>query len=160
MKAKQNANAALEGQSQKNEALQSELDKTKKSMGDALAKANVEITQRGRILEIKERELQQLQSKYAALVEDGKVSQIEAKKEIDTRVQDLTRMEASLKMQHEERGVLEKEIVKFKGEIERAKGEVRKSGDVRDGEMKKMEQVSLFSYFALDSLSMLSSLQF
>ena len=129
-------------------------------MGDALAKANVEIKQRGRILEIKERELQQLQSKYAALVEDGKVSQIEAKKEINTRVQDLTRMEASLKMQHEERGVLEKEIVKFKGEIERAKGEVRKSGDVRDGEMKKMEQVSLFSYFALDSLSMLSSLQF
>ena len=86
-------------------------------------------------MEIKERELQQLQSKYAAIVEDGKVSQIEAKKEIDTRVQDLTRMEASLKMQHEERGVLEKEIVKFKGEIERVKGEVRKSGDVRDGEM-------------------------
>ena len=86
-------------------------------MGDALVKANEDIDQRGCILEIKERELHELQAHYAVLSDSSG------------------------------------ESAKLKGEFDRVKYEMKKSRDVRDEEMKKIDQVSVFTvYFVLRRL--------
>ena len=135
------ADAALAKQVKKSEELQLELNRTKKQMSDSLAEANVEITQRGQVLERKERELTEVSAQYKDLVAQVDNVNASAKEKLTAQAEDLRKMEVKLKSESQEKGALANEIAKLKKDIAVSTDGAEKTVNAQNSEMKKMEQV-------------------
>jgi hypothetical protein len=132
---KEQASLAMVEQTNKNERLQSELDRVRKEMSDSLAEANVEITQRGAVLERKERMLAELQDTYDSVLDQMERASASAKEKIELQAERLMTVEAS---GSKEKSALAAQISQLRKEITLVKSDVQKTITALNSEIKYM----------------------
>ena len=135
--AKEEAQLAMAEQAKKNERLRSELDRVTKEMSDSLAEANVEITQRGAVLERKERILAELQDKYDSVLDQMEKANASAKSKIELQAEQLRTAEAS---GSEEKSALVAQISQLSKEISSIKSDAQKTVTALNSEINNLAQ--------------------
>ena len=114
-----------------------ELDRVRMEMSDSLAKANVEITQLGQILEGKERMLVELQDKYDAVLDEMKNANESAKKKFQLQVEQMKTLEA---LESEEKSALSAEISQLSTELLSVKSDSQNTIRAMNNEIKGMSE--------------------
>ena len=135
--ANEQASLAMAEQTNKNERLQSELDCDRKEMSDSLGKANVKITQRGAVLERKERMLAELQHKYDSVLDQMERASASAKETIKLQAERLMTVEAS---GSKEKSALAAQISQLTKEITLVRSDVQKTITALNSDIKYMAQ--------------------
>ena len=135
--ANEQASLAMAEQTNKKERLQSELDCDRKEMSDSLGKANVKITQRGAVLERKERMLAELQDKYDSVLDQMERASASAKEKIKLQAERLMTVEAS---GSKEKSALAAQISQLTKEITLVRSNVQKTITALNSDIKYMAQ--------------------
>jgi len=140
-----NADAAVAERSKRVDELTQELARAKKQYGDSLAEANVEITQRGVVLERKENMLIELREKCDVLEGAMKDAEAESRKKLEEQSKELQRMESDLKSERQEKAsvanAMEGRIAQLKKDMDGTQSDAQKTAAARDDERMEMERV-------------------
>ena len=138
--AKDEAKAAVTKQTNMRKQMQAELERVRTETSNSISEANVEINQRGAMLQQKENLLQELQKKYDVLVDEAKKSNTASKSKIAAQNDELIKMESSLKASTQQNGSLNEQIMRLKKNLALAESDAGKSAQAQAKEVKLSEQ--------------------
>ena len=134
---KEQAKLSVAEQAKMNEQLQSELDRVQKEMSDSLAKANADITQRGRILEEKEKMLASLQEKYTLLLDQMESANVLAKKKLDAQAEQIRKLEVA---GNQELSNLSGQVSTLKKDLSLTQGDAQKRVTALNNKIQSLEK--------------------